>query len=391
MKRVYLDNNATTPLAPEVKQAIIESLDIYGNPSSHHYTGQQARKKIEEARAKIAELINASPEEIIFTSGASESNNIVLKSLLCSTQCRFKNSDRKKRIITTPIEHPSVLETINTLASEGVEVVFSPVDTHARILKDIFEKECRAGGTMASVMFANNEVGTIQDIKELAQIAHEHGLLFHTDAVQAAGKIKIDVQELGIDYLSLSGHKMYAPKGIGILYIKKNRYICPLICGGHQETGIRAGTENTIGIIAMGKAAELASSNEREVLRIKNMRDRLERTLLEKIPKTFVNGHPEKRVPNTLNMSFAHIEGESILYMLDYRGIEVSTGSACSSGSLEASHVLSSMCDDIERAHSSIRMSLGLQNTDEDIDYVISEFPPIVEKLRKISPLGQNG
>jgi len=388
MKRIYLDNNATTPLDNEVKQAIIETLDMYGNPSSHYELGRIARDKIEEARANIATFINASPDEIIFTSCGSESNNIVMKSMLCGQKCCPSSKIRSpKKFITSTIEHPAVLETAKLLACESVETVFVSVDKYGLVNEEELEKEINKGADLVSIMYANNEVGTIQPIKQFAQIAHKKGLLFHTDAVQVPAKLKIDVKDLDIDYLSLSGHKMYAPKGVGILYTKKGNTLCPLISGGHQEKGLRAGTENTIGIIAMGKAAEIAKRDqEQEIKKVKYLRDKLETGLLERIPKSFINGHPTLRVPNTLNISFSFIEGEAILYMLDHAGIEVSTGSACSSGSLDPSHVLTAMQTNTEHMHSSIRMSLGKYNTEEEVDYVLEVFPSIIEKLRKMSP-----
>lgn len=388
MKRVYLDNNATTPLDSEVKQSIVEALDIYGNPSSHHLIGRIAKKRMDEARENIAKMLNASPDEIIFTSGASESNNIVIHSILCGYECDITTpKNRRRRFITTSIEHPSVIETAHALACEGVETIFLPVNIQGNVDMTEFKEECEIGASLVSIMTANNEVGVIQPIKEMAKIAHDNGLLFHTDAVQAAGKIDIDVKASDVDFLSISGHKMYAPKGIGALYIKKGRKICPLILGGHQETGLRAGTENMIGIIALGKAAEIAvRDGAEEAARIQKMRDRLEAGLLQKIPGAHINGDRKNRVPNTLNISFEKIEGESILYMLDHVGIEVSTGSACSSGSLNPSHVLTAMGIDIGLTHSSIRISLGKNNTEEEIDYVLEQFPPIIAKLREISP-----
>lgn len=388
MKRVYLDNNATTPLDKEVKEAIIEALEFYGNPSSHHTMGKIARDKIEQARVDIAKFINAEPDEVIFTSGGSESNNIVMRSVLCRRDCC--SSDTRivpRKLITSEIEHPAVLETAKFLECEFVDTVHVPVDKEGIVIAEELEKEIAKGADLVSIMYANNEVGTIQPIKEFAKMAATKGILFHTDAVQVPTKLKIDVKELDVDYLSLSGHKMYAPKGVGILYAKKGSKLCPLISGGHQEKGLRAGTENTIGIIAMGKSAQVAMRDqEKEMETVKRLRDKLEKGLLERIPNTFVNGHLDLRVPNTTNISFSFIEGEAILYMLDHAGIEVSTGSACSSGSLEPSHVLTAMKTDIGRTHSSIRMSLGKDTTEEEIDYVLEVFPPIVERLRKMSP-----
>jgi len=387
VRRVYLDNNATTPLDEEVKELIRESLDTFGNPSSHHQFGREAHERIEKARVQIAKFINAHPSEIVFTSGGSESNNIVLRSLLCSSfDCPYKTR-KGTHIITTAIEHPSVLETCRYLTCETVNMTYLPVDHYGIVNPADLEKAITRDTALVSIMYSNNEVGTIQPIAEMAAIAHRQGIHFHTDAVQAPAKIPIDVKALDLDFLSLSGHKMYAPKGVGILYIKKGTRVCPLISGGHQETGIRAGTENTLGIMAMGKAAEVAMrDSHKDIPRVKALRDRLEKELLERIPYTQVNGHPEKRAPNTLNVSFDFIEGEAVLYMLDAVGIAVSTGSACSSGSLNPSHVLTAMDIGIEKTHGSIRISLGKYTNDEDIDYVLENFPPVIERLRKMSP-----
>lgn len=388
MKRIYFDNNATTPLDKEVKEAIIGALDLYGNPSSHHELGQEVRRKIEEARENVAKFINADKEEIIFTSGGSESNNIVLKSIICKTvACGINRNKGNGRIITSAVEHPSVIETCKALECGKIQTDYLPVDENGLASASSLRRLLKKPADIVSIMYANNETGVVMPIKEMAEAAHEQGALFHTDAVQAAGKIPIDVKDLGVDFLSISGHKMYAPKGIGILYIKKGVKICPLISGGHQETGMRAGTENTLGIIAIGKAALISMRDAAsELPRIKLMRDRLEKNILERIPYSYVNGDREKRVPNTLNISFDMIEGESILYMLDHVGIEVSTGSACSSGSLEPSPVLQAMGLSVERMHSSIRISLGKENTDEEIDYASEELPKIITKLRNMSP-----
>jgi cysteine desulfurase len=387
MRRVYLDNNATTPLDPEVKEVIGNSLDLFGNPSSHHEFGREAYEKIVRAREEVARFIGAQPSEIVFTSGGSESNNIVLRSLLCSSyDCPYKTK-KGTHIITSSIEHPSVLETCRYLNCETVKVSYLPVDRFGIVDPGDLEKAILPETALISVMYANNEVGSIQPVNELADIAHKHGIHFHTDAVQAPAKIPINVKDLNVDFLSLSGHKMYAPKGVGILYIKKGTRVCPLISGGHQETGIRAGTENTLGIIAMGKAAEVAMrDSEKDIPHVRQLRDKLEQGLIEKIPHSSLNGHLEKRAPNTLNISFDFIEGESVLYMLDNVGVAVSTGSACSSGSLNPSHVLTAMGTPIEKIHGSIRISLGKFTSEDDVSYVLEVFPPIVERLRKMSP-----
>lgn len=389
MPHVYLDNNATTALCDEVKECIRESLDYFGNPSSHHEFGRVAGRKIEEARKTLARFIGAEPDEIFFTSGGSESNNVVLKGMGCKSHgCRPFGAHRGTHIITSAIEHPSVLETCKCIASEGTEVTYLPVDRFGMVSPDSLRKAITDKTILVSVMYANNEVGTIQPLSELAAIAREAGAYFHTDAVQASAKIPIDVKAIGADFLSLSGHKMYAPKGVGILYMKKGMRVCPLISGGHQERGLRAGTENTLGIVAMGAAAEVAMRClDEDVVRIGALRDRLQEGILTRVSNVQVNGHPDTRAPNTLNVSFDYVEGEAILYMLDGAGIAVSTGSACSSGSLEPSHVLMAMGLPVERAHGSIRLSLGRMTTDADIDYTLEHLPRVIDKLRRMSPL----
>ncbi len=379
MRRIYLDNNATTQVDEEVKKAAIEAIDIFGNPSSHYETGRKAKKIIDKARESVAAFINADPEEIIFTSCATESNNAVLRSVA------YNNPSG--RIITTSIEHPAILSTCSDLQKKGINSVYLKAYEDGRVKISDLEEELKEGDSLVSAMFANNETGAILPIKEMVRIAHEKGVLFHTDAVQASGKIKIDVKDLGVDYLSISGHKMYAPKGIGILYIRKGVPFHAYMTGGHQERALRSGTENTPWIAAIGKAAEIAMRDmDEENARIKSLRDRLEEGLLNSIPDSFINGTREFRVPNTFNISFSAIEGEAILYLLDHVGIEISTGSACSSGSLDPSHVLKAMGISIERMHSSIRVSFGKYNTEEDVDYVLKHFPPVIERLRKMSP-----
>lgn len=386
-KRIYLDNNATTQIAPEVKEAIEEAIDLFGNPSSHGKHGQIARKKVEEARKKVAEFLNAEPEEILFTGGGSESDNTVLKDLLFK---KIENPNKEISIITSPVEHPAILETCRDLEKFGIKTKYLPMYENGIVKAEDLKTMINPETALVSVMYANNETGTIMPIKEMAKIAHENGILFHTDAVQVAGKLKIDVKDLDVDFLSLSGHKMYAPKGVGVLYIKKGHKLSRLISGGHQENGRRAGTENTLGIIALGKAAEIAMrdiSSEEE--KIRKMRDRLEKGLLEKIPYSYINGDRENRVYNTINISFDLIEGEAILYLLDHLGIEVSTGSACSSGDLNPSHVLNAMKLPTERMHSSIRISFGKFNTEEEVDYVLENFPKVISTLREMSPFSK--
>jgi len=387
---IYLDYNATTPIHPEVKKSIMENIDIYGNPASLHTPGRMAMEKISEARNRVAKLINASPEEIIFTAGASESNNTVLKYVVCSPQSGCKATccawAGRNEIITSAIEHPSIISTMDFIKQQEGKPVVLGVKPNGKIDLDALEKTITDKTALISIMMANNEIGVIEDIKKITEIAKKHGVLMHTDAVQAAGKIKIDVKDLGIDYLSLSGHKIYAPKGIGILYVKKDSPYCPFIHGGHQEAGRRAGTLNNLGIIAMGRAAELALNEmETESKRLGVLRDKLRDGIIKSIPDITINGDQKDILPNTLNVSFAGAEGESILLYLDMEGIAVSTGSACSSDSLEPSHVLLALGLNPELAHGSIRFSLGRDNTESDIDYVLEKLPPIIAKIRKMS------
>ena len=380
-RTIYLDNNATTPLHPEVIKELTESFKLFGNPSSMHFFGREAISKVEWAREQMASLINAEEDEIIFTGGGSESNNMVLKQFLKVSA--FKN---RNKIITSVIEHPSVLETVRELGKEGMETVFIGVDKRGRINIEDLEKAIDEKTALVSIMLANNEIGTIEDIKTITAIAHKHGAFMHTDAVQALGKIKVDIKELGIDYLSFSGHKFYGPKGVGGLYIKKGLQISSLIHGGHQEKGLRAGTINSPGIAGVGKAAECAKIElESEGIKMSALRDKLETGLLSAIPDIEINGDSENRLPGTLNVSFPGAEGESILLYLDLAGVAVSTGSACATGSLEPSHVLLATGVDIENAHGSIRFSFGRFNVDEDVDYVLSILPGIIEKIRSMS------
>ncbi|KPJ58775.1 MAG: cysteine desulfurase [Planctomycetes bacterium DG_23] len=387
MRRVYMDNNATTPIHPEVMEVLKESLDLYGNASSHHSFGTEAREKVEEARASVARLIGAQPEEIVFNSGGSEGNNYVVKGVTCEGRaCSI--SSRGNHIITSSIEHPSVLNVAKCVESLGVEVTYLPVDQYGLIDPDGVEKAVKDNTCLISIMFGNNEVGTIEPIEEIAEIAKRHDILFHTDAVQAVGKIPVDVNKLGVDFLTLSGHKIYGPKGVGALYVRKGRKICPLIEGGHQEMSLRAGTENTLGIIGLGKAAEVAAKEmPGERKRLTALRDGLYEGLAARVEETRLNGHPTQRLPGTANIGFKYVEGESILLRLDMEGIAVSTGSACTSDSLEPSHVLLAMGIPPEEAHGSMRFSLGRENTDEDVDYVLEKLPPIVQDLRQMSPL----
>lgn len=383
MKRVYLDHNATTPIHPDVVESVIPFLrDEWGNPSSVHWAAREPRKAIDTAREQVAGLLGCQPNEVVFTSSGSESNNFAIKGIV------NVNKGKGNHIITTSVEHPSVLNTCKFLAKEGYDVTFLPVDSTGMIDLDELRSSINDRTILITIMYANNETGTIFPVEEIARIAGERGVTFHCDAVQAAGKLPIDVKKLGVDLLSISGHKLYAPKGVGALYIKRGVRVTPLIHGGHHERNRRAGTENVIGIVALGKASEIALRDMDEVAsRVKMLRDRLEKGIMERIPHVRLNGHPEKRLPTTLNVSFQYIEGESILLNLDMKGIAASSGSACTSGSLEPSHVLMAMGIPPEIAHGSVRFSLGRDNTEEDIDYVLEVLPPIIERLRSMSPL----
>ena len=398
-KRIYMDYNATTPLDPAVREVLIRELDNYANGSSMHEDGRKVAKDIFEARTHVAELINAKPEEIIFTSGGSESNNTVFSTMtseaLVSTTLRKAAYGGRKTIITTSIEHPCVLESARHLAALGYSVHFLPVDGDGVIdiekYRDLLSAGDKSGNVadkplLVSIMMANNEIGTVQDIKELARLAHNAGALFHTDAVQAAGKIPVDVEALGVDYLTMSCHKLYGPKGVGALFIRKGCPIDSFVRGGHQENGIRAGTYNGPSIVAFGAAAKLARENLAEYgTKTRALRNRLRDGFLAAIPDIRINGHPEHVLPNTLDVSFPGAEGEAILLMLDIVGISVSTGSACASGSLEPSHVLMATGVGPELAHGSIRFSLGKYTTETEIEYILEQVPPIIKKLRGFS------
>lgn len=386
---IYLDNNATTPLHPKVKEKIITFLDFFGNPSSAHEYGRIVKQYIEEARFEASSFLNCQPDEIIFTASGSEANNTILKSMI---ECcgKFSCSHNKDfHIITSNIEHPSVINTLNCMQKNNVKVTYIPVDKYGLIDPDDVKKAVTKNTVLISIMFANNEIGTIQPIEEIGKIAKEHNIDFHTDAVQAVGKINVDLKKLPVDYCSISGHKIYAPKGVGILYKKNSsKPLCPLITGGHQEKSMRAGTENTIGIIAIGEAfKQLKLEMNEEVKKLLFLRNKLEKGILNNVEGVRLNGHQEKRLPGTLNLSFNNIEGESILLRLDMHGIAVSTGSACSTGSLEPSPVIMALNVDPEVAHGSIRFSLGRENTEKDIDYTIEKVKETVNFLRKISPL----
>ncbi len=383
---VYMDNNATTPLHPEVKKVMIDAMGLFGNPSSLHGPGREARQLVEAAREKVASFIGASPEEVMFVGSGSEANNTVLSALSCQRErCKYHHEGLHE-IITTTIEHPCVLETSKCLQERGVKVSYLDVDRYGKVNVEQLQEGVTDRTGLVSVMMANNEIGTIQDIKKIAEIVHQQGVLFHTDAVQAVGKIPVDVQELGVDFLTLSGHKIYGPKGIGALYVRKGAPFCPLIRGGHQERGRRAGTENTLGIIGFGKAIEMRSQEmEAEEKRLLKLKATLRKGIEERIPDMQFIGHPTDCLPGTLNVSFDGAEGEAIILYLDLEGIAVSTGSACASGSLDPSHVILAIGLPAECAHGSIRISLGRENTMEEVEYMIDTLPLVIGKIRDMS------
>ncbi|MBM4140465.1 MAG: cysteine desulfurase NifS, partial [Nitrospira sp.] len=385
MKPIYLDNNATTAVAPEVLDEMLPYLrELYGNPSSMHTFGGQLHRKIEEARAKVAALLGAEPEEIIFTSCGTESDNTAIMS-------GIESYLQKKHIITTRVEHPAVLNFSKHLARKGYRVTFLPVDSKGRLDLGALLKSLDENTAIVSIMYANNETGVIFPIPEISEILRERKILFHTDAIQAVGKIPVDLKKLPVDMLSLSGHKLHAPKGVGALYVRKGTRFYPYIIGGHQERGRRAGTENVASIIGLGKACELARENlEKEVSYLSKLRDKLETALLQCCPDVRINGDTENRLPNTTNISFEYVEGEAILLRLNEYGICASSGSACTSGSLEPSHVLRSMGVPFTAIHGSIRFSLSRYNTETEIDEVITIVPKIIKELRELSPFGKD-
>jgi len=385
-REVYFDHNATTPLHPEVKKAMLEAMECYGNPSSLHATGRKCRALVEHAREQVAEFINASPSEIIFVGSGSEANNSVLSVLSCPSGHCSCGAKRGKGILTTQIEHPCILETSKCLNDRGVPVSFCAVDEFGKVKMKELEEAITDEIGLVSVMMANNEIGTIQDIKAITTLTHEKGALFHTDAVQAVGKIPVDVKELDVDFLSLSGHKLYGPKGIGALYVKKGVPFCPLIRGGHQEQGRRAGTENTIGIVGLGQAVAMRGLEmKEEAVRLGKWKEVLRAGIEKDIPDVHFNGHPQDCLTSTLNVSFEGVEGEAILLYLDLEGISVSTGSACASGSLDPSHVLLATGMPVENAHGSIRVSMGRDNTEEDVQYLLKKLPAVIQKIRSMS------
>ena len=386
-KVVYMDNNATTRVAPEVLEAMLPYLsDLYGNPSSMHSFGGQVGKALILAREQIAALIGASPDELIFTSCGTESDSTAILSAL-------QSFPEKRHIVTTRVEHPAVkhlCESIDKLTGHKHKVTQLPVNREGVLDLTQFEESLTDETAIVSVMWANNETGVIFPIAEMAEIAKSRGILFHTDAVQAVGKIPIDLNNIPIDFLSISGHKLHASKGIGVLYVRRGKPFVPFMIGGHQEHGRRGGTENVASIIGLGKACELAGEHlQEENTRVMAMRDKLENGLLETIPSSMLNGHKTDRLPNTTNISFEYVEGEAILLHMDRYGICASSGSACTSGSLEPSHVLRAMGVPFTAAHGSIRFSLSVYNTEDEIDFVLDKMPPIIENLRAMSPFWQ--
>ena len=381
MKLVYLDNNATTAVAPEVLNAMLPYFgDYYGNPSSMHTFGGQVMEAVDTARERLAELLRCQPDEIIFTASGSESDNTAFWSAL-------QSQPGKRHIITTRVEHPAVLNVCQYWEREGYHVTYLDVDEKCRLDLDEYRDALSDDTALVSIMFANNEVGNIFPIQKLSEMAHERGILFHTDAVQAVGKIPIDLRHTPVDMLSLSGHKIHAPKGIGALYVRKGTRFRSFVRGGHQEKGRRAGTENVPYIVGLGMACQLSRDfMQVERIDVAHLRDKLENGLIESIRDSRVNGDPDNRLPNTSNISFKNVEGEAILLMLDRLGIAASSGSACTSGSLEPSHVLRSMGVPFNYAHGSIRLSLSRYTAEDDIDYVLKEFPGVIETLRQISP-----
>ena len=381
MKTIYVDNNATTRVAPEVVEEMSPYFsELYGNPSSMHFFGGQVQTKVEEARERVAGLIGARPQEIIFTSCGTESDNTSIMSAL-------ESNPEKRHVVTTRVEHPAVKNLVGQLKREGYRVTELPVDRDGLLSMDEVSRVIAEDTAIVSVMWANNETGVLFPVEEIANLAKRRGAIFHTDAVQAVGKIPINLAESQIDMLSLSGHKLHAPKGIGVIYVRRGTRFSPYIIGGHQEEGRRGGTENVPYIIGMGKACELAANHLEDMnVRVKGLRDKLENGLLGKIPNSIVNGDRDQRLPNTSSISFEYVEGESILLKLSDKGICASSGSACTSGSLEPSHVLRAMGVPFTAAHGSIRFSLSSYNTEEEIDFILKVMPPIIEKLRAISP-----
>ena len=382
MDVIYLDNNATTKVAPEVVEVMMPYLsEFYGNPSSMHSFGGDVADKIKGARQHVANLIGASPEEIIFTSCGTESDGTAIRAAV-------ESNPNRKQIVTSRVEHPAIKNLYETLSKQGYHVTFVPVDNDGRLDLDYLYKSLNDDTAIVSLMWANNETGVIFPVEEISREVKDRGIIFHTDAVQAAGKIPIDVNATGVDMLSLSGHKFHAPKGIGVLYVRKGTKFSPYMIGGHQEEGRRGGTENVASIIALGKAAELAKQNldQNGYAVVGELRDKLEAALLKSVTNSMVNGDTENRLLNTTSIAFEYVEGEAILLLMNEHGICASSGSACTSGSLEPSHVLRAMGVPFTAAHGSIRYSLSRYTTAEEIDFVIEKMPPIIHRLRELSP-----
>lgn len=381
MKTIYFDNNATTKVAEEVAEEIKPFFcELYGNPSSMHTFGGQIAAEIRKSRQQVANLLGCDPAEIIFTSGGTESDNAAINGTLAA-------APDKRKIITSRVEHPAVLSACRELQNHGYTVIELGVDKQGRLDLDKLEEQIDDDTALVTIMYANNETGVIFPIEQIAELVKSKGSVFHTDAVQAVGKIPLNLAKSNIDLLSLSGHKLHAPKGVGVLYVRKGTRLSPFMLGGHQEVGKRAGTENVPGIVGLGKACELAAKNiKEENEKVRKLRDKLENAILKKCPDSMLNGDKKNRLPNTSNISFEYIEGEAILLMLDKFGICASSGSACTSGSLEPSHVLRAMGIPFTAAHGSIRFSLSRYNTEEEVDYTIEKIPGIVNRLRELSP-----
>lgn len=387
MRRIYLDHSATTPVDPQVAELMMKYfVEYYGNPSSVHLFGREVRKALDEARSQVADLIGADTSEIAFTSGGTEADNLAIQG---AAKARVKKG---KHLITSAIEHHAVLDTFKYLAKNGYELTVLPVDEEGLVRVEDVRNAIRPDTILVSIMHANNEIGSIQPVEEIGKITREKDILFHVDAVQSLGKVPIDVRAMNVDLLTISSHKIYGPKGVGALYIRKGVRISPIVFGGSQERKIRSGTENAPGIIGFGKACELAGQRmEEETAQMTRLRDKLIKGIFDRIDKVKLNGPSgEKRLANNVNVSINFIEGESLLLSLDMIGIAASSGSACTSGSLDPSHVLLAMGLSHEVAHGSLRLSLGRQNTEEDIDYVLEELPKIVDRLRAMSPLYNN-